>query len=83
MKIRLLQYLEVKNIFIKGDNFNSIGSFKKQAKLDMLDLLTYMDFVLMLFHVAFPLAWSLPRSKSCDTFVQVMHEQLKWTLLVK
>jgi len=55
MKMRLLQYLEVKNIFIKGDNFNSIRPFKKQAKLDMLDLLTYMDSVLMLFHVGFPL----------------------------
>lgn len=83
MKMRLLQYVEVKNIFIKGDNFNSIRPFKKQAKLDMLDLLTYMDSVLMLFHVGFPLTWSLPRSKSSDMVVQVTHEQLKWTLLVK
>ena len=81
MMIRLLQYLEIKNIFIKGDNFNSIQFFKKQAKLDMPDLLIYMDSVLMLFHVDFPLVWFLPRSKSCDTVVQVTHEQLKWTLV--
>jgi len=74
---------EGKNILIKGYNFNSIWSFTKQAKSDMLDLLTYMDSVLMLFHVDFPLMWFLPRSKSCDTVVQVMHKQLKWTLLVK
>lgn len=48
----------------------------------MTDRLTYMDSVLMLFHVD-PLMWFLPRSKSCDTVVQVLHEQLKWTLLVK
>lgn len=41
-----------------------------------------MDSVLMPFQVN-PLIWYLPRSKSCDTVVQVMHEQLKQTLLVK
>jgi hypothetical protein len=48
----------------------------------MIDLLTYMDSVLMPIHVD-PLMWFLPRSESCDTVVQVMDEQLKWTLLIK
>jgi hypothetical protein len=67
MKLRLLQNLEVKNILIQGDNFNCIWSFMKQAILDTINLLTYMDFVFMLFHVDSPLRWFLPRSKSCDS----------------
>jgi hypothetical protein len=81
MKVRLLQYLVVKNILIKVEILTVYGL--SQNKLNWtIDLLTYTDSVLMPIHVD-PLMWFLPRSESCDTVVQVMDEQLKWTLLFK